>query len=152
MDEKICIKCQRSYPLTEFYKESRVKAGVTARCKSCNKADSRAYYYSKRTEVLKRINDSYCPIKERGKKLKRMYGLSSEEYETMLANQNHSCLICHSTDPHHSSGRFVVDHCHTTNKVRGLLCNRCNVGLGNFKDNVASLRSAIDYLECFNDA
>jgi hypothetical protein len=151
MDNKICIKCKQLLPLTDFYKEVRVRSGFTARCKSCSKADATANYFSNKEAVLNRLHSSYCPVKERDKKLKRTYGLSSKDYETMLANQDGRCLICGSTNPNHNSGKFVVDHCHTTNKVRGLLCSQCNCGLGNFKDNPKSLRTAASYLERFYD-
>jgi hypothetical protein len=152
MDSKLCIKCQQWLPLSNFYREARVKSGVTARCKVCMKSDALDSYQTHKEQILQKHKVAYCPVKERAKKLRLAYGLSFDDYETMLATQNHSCLICGSTDPHHNSEKFVVDHCHLTNKVRGLLCSHCNLGLGNFKDNPQSLKMAADYLERFADA
>ena len=75
--------------------------------------------------------------------IKRKYNLTLEQYEELKTKQNNVCVICNKSfqgiTPH-------VDHCHTTNKIRGLLCTQCNVGLGSFKDNIESLQNAIKYL------
>ena len=63
----------------------------------------------------------------------------------MLEAQNGRCKIC-GTDTPMGNGAFHVDHCHMTNKVRGLLCHKCNVGLGHFNDNISLLSTAILYL------
>jgi Recombination endonuclease VII. len=72
------------------------------------------------------------------------HNLSAAEYEHMLVSQNNQCAICgkffKSTTPH-------IDHDHETGLVRGLLCSKCNTGLGMFKDNPRFLASAIVYLE-----
>lgn len=74
------------------------------------------------------------------------YGLTPEKYAARLALQEDACAICHSSDPVHWSGRFQVDHDHVTGEVRGLLCSRCNGGLGMFSDDVERLRKAILYI------
>jgi len=63
----------------------------------------------------------------------------------MLEAQNGRCKIC-GTDAPNGMGTFHVDHCHITSKVRGLLCHKCNVGLGHFNDNISILSAAILYL------
>lgn len=78
----------------------------------------------------------------------RKYGITIERYESMLDEQGGVCAICRGSDNgDKSTGRFHVDHCHKTGKVRGLLCMSCNHGLGKFKDSIESLRSAAAYLE-----
>jgi hypothetical protein len=73
------------------------------------------------------------------------YGVLPEEYARRAAEQGGVCAICLSKCP---TGRaLAVDHSHLTGKVRGLLCNRCNTGLGSFKDNPARLRKAAEYIE-----
>jgi hypothetical protein len=79
------------------------------------------------------------------------YG-ASFNYGAMHAAQNGLCAICHhhETRKDPRSGRTTplhVDHCHITNNVRGLLCNRCNCGLGYFRDDPTLLRAAAAYLE-----
>jgi len=74
----------------------------------------------------------------------RTYGLTPEQWEAMRADQHNACAACHTpfdTTPH-------TDHCHTTQKVRGLLCRECNLTLGLVHDNPARLLSLVDYLAC----
>ncbi len=76
-------------------------------------------------------------------KRKDRYGITDDEYEAMRTDQQNICLICRDEfgdrTPH-------VDHCHDTGRVRGLLCNFCNRGLGLFKDDPERLETAIQYL------
>lgn len=75
------------------------------------------------------------------------YGLTPETYEEMIEKQNDRCAICHSTDKGRKAAiHWFVDHCHKTNRVRGLLCSKCNAGLGTFNDNIEIVQSAINYL------
>lgn len=69
------------------------------------------------------------------------YGLSDTEYNLLLQKSDNKCQICGS------STNLVVDHDHITKKVRGILCNKCNWGLGNFSDNVLFLLNAAKYLQ-----
>lgn len=78
-------------------------------------------------------------------KLKLNFGITPEIYMEMYDSQEGLCKICENKiEAIHKNTH--VDHCHTTGKVRGLLCHHCNLGLGHFKDNVNSLSNAIDYL------
>lgn len=81
--------------------------------------------------------------KMRGYYLKKMYSITPEEYEALLLKQGGVCAIC-KTAP--SKRRLSVDHSHSTGKYRGLLCGRCNSGLGYFLDNIAIIQAAIEYL------
>lgn len=82
----------------------------------------------------------------RAQKLKTAYGISSEDFSIWLTAQDHRCRIC-KTDKPGGAGQFHVDHCHDTQKLRGLLCARCNTLLGYAKDNPNVLRAAAAYLE-----
>lgn len=75
--------------------------------------------------------------------LKRKYNLTQAEYNVMLEKQNGTCAICFSK----CTRALAVDHEHSTGRVRGLLCNNCNRGIGHLKENVDTLKCAIDYLE-----
>lgn len=75
------------------------------------------------------------------------YGITESEYESMWQSQQGLCAICKRPETESIRGRLCIDHCHDTGIVRGLLCGFCNTGLGGFRDNVESLRSAITYLE-----
>lgn len=77
----------------------------------------------------------------------RKYGITGEIYQRILSRQGNRCAICRSENAGDRRGmRFHVDHNHKTGKVRGLLCNNCNLGLGKFKDNPKLFHRAFKYL------
>lgn len=80
----------------------------------------------------------------------KRHGLSFEHYIEMLTAQGGICAICAGTDPGATHGRkrryFSVDHCHATRRIRGLLCTKCNTGIGMFRDNPDWLKRAAEYL------
>ena len=81
--------------------------------------------------------------------LSDLYGLTLLEYETKFINQNGRCAICRKQETIKRNGRkrrLSVDHCHETNKVRGLLCSRCNFVIGHVTDDWLILDNAIEYL------
>ncbi len=77
----------------------------------------------------------------------RFYDLTAEEFVRMYIEQGGRCRICRVKLGGMLLRKLNIDHDHTTGKVRGLLCRSCNMGLGNFKDNVELLRNAVGYLE-----
>ena len=113
----------------------------------CSKSCRKKAYYLANAETEKLRTDKYKannPLVAKGIKLKR-YGITTDTYYQMLKSQNGVCKICSQAC---LTGReLCVDHCHTTGKVRGLLCGKCNSGLGSFNDNIQSLKMAIEYLE-----
>ena len=72
--------------------------------------------------------------------------MTLEEYDEKLIAQEYKCEICESKDSYDKYGVFAVDHCHNTDKIRGLLCFKCNVALGCTNDNIEILQKLIDYL------
>ena len=90
------------------------------------------------------------PAKTRDTDLKRMYGITLEQWQEMFDNQDGRCAVCGKEESavHHSGKRrnLAVDHCHDTGIVRGLLCTECNRGIGSFRDNIEFLENAIRYL------
>jgi ribosomal protein S14 len=88
------------------------------------------------------------PDNRRKRKLRTKYGLTLKCYDKMLKEQDNKCKICGSEETRNVKYEFLcVDHCHETGKVRGLLCDFCNVGLGRFEDDIERLGSAIKYLK-----
>ena len=131
----------------ETVKESNKKWRENNR-ESCNSKQKR--HAEKHPEKIKeRWDNWYEDNKTRVKfnKIKRVYGLSKEQYLEMLKLQNDCCAICLCNKETLPYQTLVVDHCHNTGKVRGLLCNHCNTAVGLFKDNKDFLKKAIQYLE-----
>lgn len=86
-----------------------------------------------------------CKACYRAESVLRNYGLTVDQYEQMLIDHENCCAICSA--PFGINPRNVhVDHCHTTGKVRGLLCPDCNRGIGLFRDSIEILTRAVNYL------
>jgi hypothetical protein len=82
--------------------------------------------------------------------IKRTYGIDAETYYNMLEKQDYKCAICGSESNNNANrNKMYIDHCHDSGNVRGLLCSKCNFGLGSFNDDVELLNNAIKYLTKF---
>jgi hypothetical protein len=134
---KGCNVCKVDQMLTEFHKDSSTKDGRRSTCKQCANNRSKAQHEAN-------------PDRAKDQNLRRYYGISLADYIQMLEAQDGRCKIC-KTDVPGGKGSFHVDHCHNSNKVRGLLCHHCNVGIGHFKDDISTLASAILYLSEHHD-
>ena len=126
-----CPKCNQTKTLDEFLKDSYTTFGISIYCKDCHKQKGKERY--------KLHKDKY-----RNYNLKKQFGISLQEYTDMFEKQGKRCAICKKEN--NSKTPFPLDHCHKTLKVRGILCNQCNQGLGIFYDNIETLQSAIEYL------
>ena len=94
----------------------------------------------------KRMPDGHYDVcRDCRSKHRNITDIPKEDYEALLQAQNYSCAIC-GVNAEESKNGLAVDHNHATDQVRGLLCMRCNVGLGYFKDNINSLNEAVNYL------
>ena len=111
----------------------------------CEKESNRSRYISKPKKV-KIIDHNKIKEEAKTRMLKHRYNLDYNDYNRMYENQEGKCAICGIDKELGSSKGLLVDHCHQTNKVRGLLCGNCNSGLGKFMDNVSILNKAIIYL------
>lgn len=131
---KVCSKCKIEKSVKDFYKHPGCKQGIRPDCKIC--ADE--------------YNDSWMKVhgKEHNRKrtLRRYWNLTLEDYDRMLAAQNGGCAIC-ETKVNIENKRFAVDHCHKTNKIRGLLCDLCNRGIGLLREDEEILNKAITYIK-----
>lgn len=158
----ICVKCQIEKPASAFYVRGSGRPRRPRReCKTCHRAAAkvreqadpakhaaRIYAYRQRNLAAERArNKAYRARRpEVGFRayLKYTYGLALEDYQSMLEAQDERCAICGGQD---EDSRLHVDHCHTTGKVRGLLCESCNLSIGRMGDSPSRLRSAAAYLE-----
>lgn len=90
-------------------------------------------------------NPEKVKIYEKKNKMYNKFKITIREYNEMLLNQNNQCFLCFKT-PEENKKALAVDHCHKTGKIRGLLCSKCNLGLGLFNDNVNIMEKAIKYI------
>lgn len=166
---QVCPDCKIKKERTEFHKCKDRWNGLSYRCKRCDSIAGKIKYKKNKEKIIlnsktwannnpekrKEITGRwYENNKEQAKKstrnsrLKSEYGITEEQFEEMLKSQNSCCKICGSTESNVSThNKLVVDHNHETSKVRGLLCNKCNLGLGRFNDDIELLRKAVKYLE-----
>jgi hypothetical protein len=134
----MCSQCKTLKEKAEFHRNASQKGGLQSTCKSCSKARVAAY-------------KSANPVtreKARGYSIKWKYGLSQEGVNTILQTQKNRCPICLDVLNH---SRMHVDHCHRSNKIRGLLCFNCNLALGHLKDNEETAARASSYLKRHNE-
>lgn len=144
MSTKKCSACREVLPVEDFWRRSALKSGYKSQCKSCSRAGVRRIYRD-RTEAEKRrvtLWKNANPDRVKGYDLQR-YGLTLAQYDEMLQRQGGACALCREA----FESAPQVDHCHRTQRVRGLLCRLCNLGIGKFRDNPALLRSAAEYVE-----
>lgn len=160
--EKSCSTCGKVLPLDAFSPRSDAPDGRAYQCRACFRAARVRERYAndpnfreKRRHYWQRHKDLKGPewARERNRryKLEANYGLSIEDYDALSVAQGGVCAICGGL-PY--GGRvdarkqfLSVDHDHVTGAVRGLLCDGCNTGLGQFKDDPDRLIAAIEYLK-----
>lgn len=148
--KKFCNSCKKSKNLNSFGADCTKTSGLTSNCKNCR---SDAERIRRQDPKYKKQIQKYKsnPINKRRTKdlaLKRIFGISIEEYDVLFNYQNELCAICKQKQ---DSKSLSVDHCHDTGRVRGLLCAACNQGIGHFKDDTQLLKRAIMYLNQASD-
>lgn len=134
---KRCPTCGETKPAEAFYRSKYSKYSCSSYRKRCQNLLSTSY--------ARENKDKIQPLL-RGYSIKRRYGLTVQDYEAMLRRQGFRCAIC-GTEECATGRNLAVDHCHTTGKVRGLLCANCNRGIGSLKDSEELLQRAIEYLQ-----
>lgn len=148
---RVCAYCKELLPETpEFFYMKEGEVSHTY-CRVCRQIYSYKKYYSdvgKARAKSRKGNKKIPEYKKLLYKLKSTYGLSTEAYLKLLDEQRGCCAICEESliNPDSSKMSMVVDHCHETGKVRGLLCSNCNVMLGMAKDSQYTLAKGIYYL------
>jgi predicted nucleic acid-binding Zn ribbon protein len=139
------VVCQRKY-----YSRAKAAANKAARraamgpCRQCGATIPDSRTANARYCSTKCRNQSQIPTIVASNR-KRLYGITQPEFDARLVAQGGRCAICGSAEPG-GKGGFALDHDHATDRVRGLLCTNCNMGLGRFRDDPALLRAAADYL------
>ena len=120
-----------------FTKDKQKKYGFRMQCKECRSIISKEW---------KSKNENIINIKNASRRMVARYGISIQDYNNMLKNQDGVCAICGTSKLSKNKSRFAIDHCHHTGIVRGLLCTNCNSGIGKLKDNPDIVIKAYNYL------
>jgi Recombination endonuclease VII len=136
---KVCYKCKLEKEISffrhrKYIRKSGLKVHIVNMCKQCEQHDNKIW--------IRNNKDRRKELTFR-KDLKRNFNITPEIYREMLKNQNNRCASCPATTSL-SGRRLAVDHCHNTNRIRGLLCNECNTALGLLKEDeqiISDLRS-----------
>ena len=129
MTEKKCPRCKKIKPINRFSKNRTKRGGVNSECKKCAADDNRRYRQRQTPETRRKY------------KLQFFYGLTTDQHLKIYVDQNGCCAICRKAIPY---SEIHTDHDHKTGEVRGLLCVRCNVGMG-FIDDDEFLKNALGY-------
>lgn len=142
-----CHKCKKIKVLSLFYNHSGRSRGYDYACKKCKDAGVREYrknpeYRKADARRAKKYRDIH-KIKLIHKRYLKTYGITYEQKESLLKEQNYQCKIC-SKEVNMISGH--LDHNHETKKIRGILCTNCNTAIGLFKDDKEILLKAVGYL------
>lgn len=114
-----CGVCATHKDVSEFYVKDRKTGRRDSKCKACRIIQTREF----------------------------VLGVTEAQYRSMHRDQSGRCGICRTRMRSRRMKKFAVDHCHTTGRIRGLLCSNCNTGLGLFKDNLDTLHRAIDWIK-----
>lgn len=158
---RLCSTCKTRKPIAEFGLLSSSPDGISLRCKSCTRASGVNSRYRNLDAVRAKEREEYPAMyaKNREKLLRRAgrdrlatrYGMTIEKRQEMFDAQGGLCPICDRIMqiPDGPRPKIVanIDHDHSTGKIRGLLCQSCNTGLGLFSDDTNRLAAAIRYLE-----
>lgn len=129
----------RKKRLLEKEKEREAEALLPRLCKRCDTINPASCYVGKRGRVCKK-----CKLQiSRERVLKKDYGIDDKQYQAMVLSQGGVCAVCGELP---NERGLVIDHCHDTDIVRGLLCDACNIGIGCLRDDLDILASAASYL------
>jgi hypothetical protein len=141
--ELSCTKCKQIKHEDEFYTEARNPNRNYRRsnCKACDKVRNFIYKQSNRT-VMNKKRVQY-------NRTKKAF-FPPDLFDERLLLQNGVCAICGAKEAG-GRGQFHADHNHTTETPRGVLCHRCNIALGHFRDNPEILQAAIEYLKKYSE-
>lgn len=147
---KTCSACGLELPRIAFYKRPSAPDRLRGQCKNCIAIKGKDWEQRnrhKRKEISRRAAPNQAARKDW---LKRVYGLTPAQYESMVLEQGGVCAICNRPEETTLNGArrsLAVDHCHATNRVRALLCGHCNKAIGLAREDIGILRAMISYLE-----
>lgn len=149
-ERRECRTCHRMMAMKRYWRDRAKGIKVPDLHTKEAKKRARLAYREKHRDKMnakRRARRAANPEKEKAGRLRRSHNMTLQEYELLLQVQNFKCLICGSSHGDWGRKYLVVDHCHTTGRIRGLLCHPCNSMLGHGRDNPEFLRKGAAYLE-----
>lgn len=153
---KICASCKCELSIDNFHKKKSTKDGLHNYCKICTATKNKKWVIDNKDKHKETCKNWYSLNKEKANlkgtdwHYRKHYGITHQYFLELAKQQENKCKICNSTlsfNKEKTNDRAVLDHCHVSNKIRGILCNNCNTSLGKFKDDINILQSAIRYLQ-----
>ena len=140
--QRKCKTCGETKDHSEYPYDDRkgYRDNIRPHCKVCRRLYENASFHKHKHKR------PYNYEEDKDRKLQSTYGISYQEYLVMLAAQQGCCAIC-GTDDTGKRKAFAVDHCHTSGKVRGLLCSPCNTAIGSLREDLGIMQRAMDYVE-----
>ncbi len=142
---KYCYSCKRVLEL-QVFSTTKVRGKIASVCKECANDYARKRYQIPKNKEKRHKNYEEFKRKRRDEKLKKSFNICLKEYEIVLEKQNFRCKICGIT-PKKNGKALAVDHDHFTRKIRGLLCNNCNVCVGFLQNNPMIAYKIAEYLQ-----
>lgn len=171
---KRCTKCQQSKPLTHFSKHGETRDGRDPHCKECSSMENKLYYVNHKSQraaygkTYRRANKKKIAERNKAWRLrnrerlrkyqrewqrrhkgrthwyatKNRYGVTEKDFNAMFSEQAGVCAICAKPD----TTRLSIDHCHKAQRVRGLLCRKCNLSIGHIHDSTEMIFRMLNYL------
>jgi hypothetical protein len=144
---KRCSTCKLEKSESSFHKDVRQSSGLNNRCKVCVSAAAKKWRTENPEKARKAVREADARYRAKNgntyynnvKRLKK-YGISQEIYDNLLKKFDGLCHCCQVKQA------TAIDHCHDSNKVRGLLCQECNLGIGLLGDNLKNVQAAVRYL------
>lgn len=144
--EACCGSCKEWKPVEDFPKNKSDPLGIYNYCRIC--ANERARNNHKKIRAKGKEGWDKHRKTYRSSYYKRIYGITLEEFETKLENQDFKCAICRvELDIDKDSRKAHLDHCHESGKIRDILCVCCNKGIGYLKEDTEILENAIKYIK-----
>ena len=170
---KTCKTCKQALPFSDYNKEPRSKDKLFYSCKKCNniyrqelranrpKTEEQLKIHREKNKIHYERNKAKKAIYSKNRRkdhpeiyrdtaYKYKYGISIDNYKKLLVEQNNCCAICKISQKD-INYHLVVDHCHVSSNVRGLLCRNCNLALGYLKDNIETINSTLSYLNKYKE-
>jgi hypothetical protein len=139
----MCCRCKLNLPETDFYVDRGRATGRQSKCKKCQ----RIRFLERMAQDAGKVRETVRRSQAKGRR-RRLYGISDETYQAMVVEQEGRCRICNKIPPPPMGtyGGLVIDHCHRTQVVRGLLCHSCNRGIGLLGDDPETIQRAYEYI------